>query len=55
MKELEEEKERAQQEKLDNLKRLTTEEVERINKEGEAEKERILERFNKKPPRGRRD
>jgi len=55
MKALEEEKERAQQEKLDKLKELTAEEVERINKEGEAEKTRILERFNKKPPRGRRD
>jgi len=52
MKALEEEKERAQQEKLDKLKELTAEELERINKEGEAEKTRILERFNKKPPQG---
>lgn len=55
MKALEEEKGRAQEEKLDKLKELTAEEVERINKEGEAEKARILERFNKKPPQGRRD
>ena len=53
MKALEEEKGRAQEEKLDKLKELTAEEVERINKE--AEKARILERFNKKPPQGRRD
>lgn len=55
MKELEAEKARAQQEKLNKLKRLTAEELEGIDKEGEAEKVRILERFNKKPPRGRQD
>lgn len=55
MKELEAEKARAQQEKLEKLKGLTVEEVGRIDKEGEAEKEKILERFNKKPPCGRRD
>lgn len=55
MKELEAEKARAQQEKLNKLKRLTAEELEGIDKEGEAEKVRILERFNKKPPRSRQE
>ena len=53
MKELEQEKRLRQQEKIDSLRGLSDEEVDRLNKEGEAEAERIKERFRKKPPRGR--
>lgn len=54
MKELEAEKRRRQQEKIDSLRGLSDEEIDRLNSEGGAEAERILERFKKKPPRGRR-
>lgn len=54
MKELEQEKRRRQQEKIDGLRGLSDEEIERLNKAGEAEAERIKERFKKKPPQGRR-
>ena len=53
MKELEQEKRRRQQEKIDALLELSDEEIDRLYKEGEAEAERIKERFRKKPPRGR--
>lgn len=56
MKDLEEEKARRQQEKIDQLRNLTNEEREQLNREGQAEKQRILDRFTKKkPPRGRLD
>lgn len=55
MKELEQEKGRRQQEKIDGLRELSVDQVERLNREGEAEAERIMERFKKKPPQGRRD
>jgi len=54
MKELEEEKRIRQQEKIDSLRGLSDEGVDRLNKAGEAEAERIKERFKKKPPQGRR-
>jgi len=54
MKELEQEKRRRQQEKIDGLREMSSDQVERLNREGEAEAERIMERFKKKPPQGRR-
>jgi hypothetical protein len=53
MKELEQEKRRRQQEKIDDLRELSVDQVERLNREGEVEAERIMERFKKKPPHGR--
>lgn len=53
MKELEQEKRRKQQEKIDALRELSDEEIDRLNKEGQAEAERIKERFRENPPRGR--
>lgn len=54
MKELEQEKKRAQQEKIDRLRDLSEDEREWLNREGGKEVERILARFaKKKPPRGR--
>ncbi|WP_178102863.1 hypothetical protein [Pseudomonas sp. URMO17WK12:I11] len=56
MKGLEEEKAKQQQEKIDQLRNLTDEEREQLNREGQDEKQGILDRFtNKKPPRGRLD
>lgn len=53
---LEDEKARQQQQKIDQLRNLTNEEREQLNREGQAEKQMILDRFpNKKPPRGRLD
>lgn len=56
MKDLEEEKARRQQDKIDRLRSLTDDEQDSLYQEGEAEKQKILDRFtNKKPPRGRLD
>lgn len=55
MKGLEEEKAKQQHEKIDQLRNLTDGEREELNRERQAEKQRILERFKKKPPQGRRD
>lgn len=52
MKELEQEKMRRQQEKIDGLREMSSDQVERLNREGEAEAERIMERFKQKPPQG---
>lgn len=55
LKGLEEEKAKQQQEKIDQLRNLTDGEREELNREGLAEKQKILDRFKKMPPQGRRD
>ena len=50
LKGLEEEKAKQQQEKIDQLRNLTNEGQEQLNREGQAEKQRILDRFTKKKP-----
>ncbi|MFG0756138.1 hypothetical protein ACF8O8_25550 [Pseudomonas sp. TYF_14] len=54
MKGLEEEKAKRQQDKIDQLRNLTDEERDELNREWRAEKQRILDRFKKMPPQGRR-
>lgn len=55
MKDLEEERARRQQEKIDQLRSLTDGERDEVAQDGVDERQRILERFTeKKPPQRRR-